>query len=156
MWLLLAEHLFSWLGFPSFSEGFFFFLPWQSCFVTPFSKIAMFNAKECIFKCPTFIVVTSLWRLLHYRLPEYLTTTSLLEPKLHWFSWLLLDKGDEFYWIRSHGRTSQFPALKVKDSFNFLLLSLSLHLPSLSNPSFSHLSFDLFFFLFCLTSGHHS
>ena len=64
-----------------------------------------------------------LWRLLHYWLPKYLTTTSLLEPKRHWFSGPLLDKRDEFYWTRSRGGTSAFPAFKVNDSFNLLLLS---------------------------------
>lgn len=62
-----------------------------------------------------------LWRLLHYWLPEYLTTTSLLETKLHWFSSPLLDKGDEFCWTHSHGGTSPFPAFKVNYSFNHLL-----------------------------------
>lgn len=75
-----------------------------------------------------------LWRLLHYWSPEYLTTTSLLEPKHYWFSRPLLDKGDKFYWTRSHGGTSKFPASKVNDSFNILLLSL--YTPPHIHPTF--------------------
>lgn len=69
-----------------------------------------------------------LWRLLHYRLPDYLTTTSLLKPKLHWFSSPrpLLDKGDEVYWTCSHSGTSKFPAFRLKRYFLIFRLHLQL------------------------------